>query len=192
MRAEVETIPPTDRASFARTAATSLLVAFGLPRAEVVPNADGSVLRVNVPADEACSLRPADVHELERHLEDTVLVARIVSLEVKDGGGRLSAYVRTRCVNVSLPKAPGRLIYSERGTGLRESDELLVKAKRFTVAYASADAVDVYVRSGNRTLDPAIRRPTGGAGRETYAGRGRIQLTIAGPGRWSVRVYEGA
>jgi hypothetical protein len=186
-----KTIPLAQRQQFVQTAATGVMTAFGYstPTAKINKR---DVVTVLTPPGGSCAVELAGIPEVKKKLFETILFARRIRLQVFGHGG-LNGYVSENCRPLEVPNAPGPVVWSESGTGLKSSPELVINSPRFTVAWANNGGnLEIYVTRGQTLIEPVIKSRNRETGTQTYLGPGTFKVTVAGSGSWGVKVYDGA
>lgn len=186
-----KTVPLAQRQQFVQTAATGVMTAFGYSSVTAKIN-KRDVVTVLTPPGSSCAVELARIPEVKKRLFETILFARRIRLQVFGHGG-LNGYVSENCRPLEVPNGPGPVVWSESGTGLKSSPELVINSPRFTVAWANNGGnLEIYMTRGQTLIEPVIKSQTRETGKQTYLGPGTFKVTVAGSGTWGVKVYDGA
>jgi hypothetical protein len=187
-------LSPRRRREAAARISGTVLSQLGLPVAGIGVTRAADSLTIAIAKSGACTATRADAPRIALVLRKLIRSVKTVRVTVAGTGQSLDSYVAAQCTPRALPKGSGRAIFSRRGAGFVTTPAIRIKAKRWTIAYASQASflrVSVF-REGSKHALGSVSARGRGTGQKRFEGPGTFVLKIGSPATWTIQVRDGA
>jgi hypothetical protein len=184
--------PVSGRARAVRDVTRLVFAEHGFERPTIVVGTAAQDVEAVMRGADACTAARTTEARLTSLLLKAVPWLRSVQIRVDATGQALTRYLAEHCRPLTLPTGQGRVVLTQRASGMGNTGPFTVRSSRWSVEYLN----------GGRLLKLALFR--GGApigadatasprapGRRIFDGPGTFSLRIIGTGEWTVRVRDG-